>query len=169
MNWKECVRSGHRLIEGTMTHLCQEDQCSSQDLYWIPPKNKSEALAIIRVSSISFMVKCWVWPAGTVPFVPTLHSFIAWILLQCGSIWLSVLFMGYAMVQAVSHQLLTTKDQVQSQNNPCGICGAQTDFGTGFSLKALIFPVSRIPHILQAHSVTYRWHYVISTIDSIVK
>jgi len=51
-----------------------------------------------------------------------------------------MIFMGYVMVQAVSHQFLTTKDQVQSQTNPCGICGAQTDTGTGFSLNTLIFP-----------------------------
>jgi hypothetical protein len=51
-----------------------------------------------------------------------------------------MIFMGYAMVQAVNHQLLTTKEQIQSQTNPCGICGAQTDNGTGFSLNTLIFP-----------------------------
>jgi len=51
-----------------------------------------------------------------------------------------MIFMGYATVQAVIHQLLTTKDQAQSRTIPCGVCGAQTDTGTGFSLNTLIFP-----------------------------
>jgi hypothetical protein len=56
------------------------------------------------------------------------------------------------MAQAVSRLLLTAEARVNFQGNPCGICGAQSDTGTGFCSNPSVSPVSIIPPLLHIHS-----------------
>jgi hypothetical protein len=44
------------------------------------------------------------------------------------------------MAQAVSRQPLTAEARVRSRISPCGICGAQSDIGTGFSPNSSVLP-----------------------------
>jgi hypothetical protein len=48
--------------------------------------------------------------------------------------------LGRAMVQAVSRRPPTAEAQVRSRVSPCGICGGQSDSGTGFSPSTSVFP-----------------------------
>jgi hypothetical protein len=57
--------------------------------------------------------------------------------------------MGRAMGQVVSRRSLTAKARVRARVNPCGICGAQSGTGTGFSPSSSVFPVSTVA--LQTH------------------
>jgi hypothetical protein len=43
------------------------------------------------------------------------------------------------MIQVVSHWSLTMEAQVQSKASPDGICGGQSDIGTGFSMNTAVF------------------------------
>jgi hypothetical protein len=49
------------------------------------------------------------------------------------------------MAQVVSRRPLTAESQAHAQVNPCGICGVQSDTGTGFSQSYLVLPVNIIP------------------------
>jgi hypothetical protein len=51
------------------------------------------------------------------------------------------------MAQTVSHWPITAEAWV----SPCGICGGQSDTGTGVSPSSLVPPVNTIPLGLQAH------------------
>jgi hypothetical protein len=51
------------------------------------------------------------------------------------------------MAQTVSHWPITAEAWV----SPCGICGGQSDTGTGVSPSSLVPPVNIIPLGLQAH------------------
>jgi hypothetical protein len=44
------------------------------------------------------------------------------------------------MSQAVSHQPLTAEARVRGRVNPCGICGGQSETGTGLSPSPLALP-----------------------------
>jgi hypothetical protein len=44
------------------------------------------------------------------------------------------------MAQAVSCRASTAEARVRSRVSPCGICGGQSDTGTGFSPRASAFP-----------------------------
>jgi hypothetical protein len=48
--------------------------------------------------------------------------------------------LGCAIVQAVSYQPLTMQPWVESQDNPCGICGGQIGTGIGSSFLVSIVP-----------------------------
>jgi hypothetical protein len=47
---------------------------------------------------------------------------------------------SYTIAQTLSHQPLTTNAQVHTQVSPCGICGRQSDAGTGSSLSPSVLP-----------------------------
>jgi hypothetical protein len=47
---------------------------------------------------------------------------------------------GRAMVQVVSLRPLTADARVRAPVNACGICGGQSDTGTGFSPSTSVFP-----------------------------
>jgi hypothetical protein len=49
---------------------------------------------------------------------------------------------GRAMAQAVSRRPLTAEDRVRARVNPCGICGGQSDTGTGIFPKSFGFLLS---------------------------
>jgi hypothetical protein len=49
------------------------------------------------------------------------------------------------MVQEVSYPSVTAEVRVRARINLCGICGGQTDIGTGFSPISSLFPVNIIP------------------------
>jgi hypothetical protein len=49
------------------------------------------------------------------------------------------------MAQAVGRRLITSESRVRARVNPCGICGEQSDTGTGFLRVLLFSPVSIIP------------------------
>jgi hypothetical protein len=49
------------------------------------------------------------------------------------------------MAQAVSGRPVTAEDLVRVRVSPCGICGVQSDTGTGFSPSSSVFPVNIIP------------------------
>jgi hypothetical protein len=44
------------------------------------------------------------------------------------------------VAQAVSRRPLTADTQVRSRVSPCGICGGQSDTGTGFPPSTSVFP-----------------------------
>ena len=44
------------------------------------------------------------------------------------------------MAQAVRRRPVTAEAQVRSRVGPCGICGGQSDTGTGFSPSTSVFP-----------------------------
>jgi hypothetical protein len=48
--------------------------------------------------------------------------------------------MGRAMAQVVSRRPLTAEARVCAPVNPYGICGEQSETGTGFSPSFLVFP-----------------------------
>jgi hypothetical protein len=48
------------------------------------------------------------------------------------------------MPQAVSRRLYKIVTLVQSQTNPCGICGRKGDGGTGFSPGTIVFPCQNL-------------------------
>jgi hypothetical protein len=56
------------------------------------------------------------------------------------------------MAQAVSHRPLTSEAQVRARVPPCGICGGQSDIGTGFLRVFRFSPVSIIPPWPYAHT-----------------
>jgi hypothetical protein len=61
---------------------------------------------------------------------------------------------GRAMAQVVSRWPLIAEARVRVQVNPCGICGAQSGTGTGFSPSYMVFPC-------QYHStVTLQTHII---------
>jgi hypothetical protein len=47
---------------------------------------------------------------------------------------------GCDMAQVVSRRPLTAEARVPARVNPCGICGGQSDTGTGFSPSSSVFP-----------------------------
>jgi hypothetical protein len=47
---------------------------------------------------------------------------------------------GRAMAQAVNRRPPTAEARVRSRVTPCGICGGQSDIGTGFSPSSSVFP-----------------------------
>jgi hypothetical protein len=47
---------------------------------------------------------------------------------------------GRAMAQAVSRRHLTAKARVRARVNPCGVCGGQSETGTGFSPSSTVLP-----------------------------
>jgi hypothetical protein len=60
---------------------------------------------------------------------------------------------GCAIAQAVSCRHLAVEARVLARVSPCGICGGQSNSGTGFSLSSFYFPyVSIIPLLLNIHS-----------------
>ena len=64
----------------------------------------------------------------------------------------NILNYGRAMMQVVSHWSLTLEAQVQSKASPDGICGVQSDIGTGFSVSTAVFAyVIFIMTVLQTH------------------
>jgi hypothetical protein len=74
---------------------------------------------------------------------------------------------SYSMAQAVSRRPLTAEVRVRSQNNPCRICGGQSDGGTGFCSSASISPCSMMLHTL---SLThYHKCHIILENDSVNK
>jgi hypothetical protein len=44
------------------------------------------------------------------------------------------------VAQAVCRRPLASEARVRGRVNPCGICGGQSDTGTGFSPSSLVFP-----------------------------
>jgi hypothetical protein len=50
--------------------------------------------------------------------------------------------MGRDVAQVVSYRPLTAETRVRSRVNPCGICGGQSDTGTGFFPEFFGFPLS---------------------------
>jgi hypothetical protein len=44
------------------------------------------------------------------------------------------------MAQTVSRMPPTAEARVRPRVGPCGICGGQSDTGTGFSSSTLVFP-----------------------------
>ena len=64
----------------------------------------------------------------------------------------NILNYGRAMIQVVSHWYLTTGAQFQSKASPDGICGGQSDIGTGFSMSTAVYAyVSIILTMLHTH------------------
>jgi hypothetical protein len=51
-----------------------------------------------------------------------------------------MLLPGRAMAQAVSRRPLTSEALVRFWVSPCGICGGQSDAGTGFFPELSVFP-----------------------------
>jgi hypothetical protein len=52
--------------------------------------------------------------------------------------------LGRVMGQAASRWPLTAEGRVLTRVIPCGICGAQSGTGTGFSLSSSVFPANII-------------------------
>jgi hypothetical protein len=53
---------------------------------------------------------------------------------------LTYIIEGRAMAQVVSRRPLTAEARVRARVNPCGICGAQSGTGTGFSPSSSVLP-----------------------------
>jgi hypothetical protein len=51
---------------------------------------------------------------------------------------------GRAIAQVVSGRPFTAEARVRARVNPCGICGGQSDTGTGFSPSSWGFPCQYI-------------------------
>jgi hypothetical protein len=68
---------------------------------------------------------------------------------------------GHAMAKAVSHRPLTAEARVCTRVSPCGVCGGQSDTGTGFSPCSLFsLPVS-FHHIDQKMAAVHGMFYII--------
>jgi hypothetical protein len=65
--------------------------------------------------------------------------------------WETEAYVGLAITQAVSRRLLIDAARVRAQIRSCGICGAQSDAGTGF-LRLLRFPLPIIIPPTASHS-----------------
>ena len=52
------------------------------------------------------------------------------------------------MAQAVSRRPLTAEARARSRVSPCGICGGQSDTGTGFSRVLRFFTANFIPPVV---------------------
>ena len=64
----------------------------------------------------------------------------------------NILNYGCAMIQVVSHWSVTIEAQVLSMASPDGICGGQSDIGTGFSMSTAVYAcVSFILTVLCTH------------------
>ena len=66
-----------------------------------------------------------------------------------------------SVVQAVRPRPLTVETLFRFQVSSCGICGAPTCTGRGFSAITLISPVSIIPPLLHTHPSIYHPHSII--------
>jgi hypothetical protein len=75
---------------------------------------------------------------------------------------------GHAIDQAVSCRTITADVLVQSQASPYGICGWQSDTGTGFSPNTSVSPCQYYSTNANApHSFIYYRRYTIIVIDSV--
>jgi hypothetical protein len=71
-----------------------------------------------------------------------------------------IVVMGRAVTRGVRHWVLTAKVLVQSQTSPCGICGGQSNTGTGLSTSTSFFPLSVTP-VLQTDEFIHHRRYII--------
>jgi hypothetical protein len=60
------------------------------------------------------------------------------------------------MVQMLSRRSLTAEARVRSRASPCGICGGQSDTGTGFLSAFLVLPLSVSFHRSSPYSCVTR-------------
>jgi hypothetical protein len=68
-------------------------------------------------------------------------SLARWGCFECNSkLYYVICSVGRAMPQVISRRPLTAEARV----NPCGICGGQSDTGTGFSPSSSVFPCQYI-------------------------
>jgi hypothetical protein len=68
------------------------------------------------------------------------------------------LLSGSAIAQAISSRLLTATARVRARTRSCGICGGQSDTGTGF-LRVLRFPLPILipPSAPRSSSIIRGW------------
>jgi hypothetical protein len=68
------------------------------------------------------------------------------------------------MAQVVSLRPLTAEDRVHARVNPCGICGGQSDTGTGFSPSSSVFPCKYIipPSLSKKTRIIWGMRYMLT-------
>jgi hypothetical protein len=57
-----------------------------------------------------------------------------------------------ATIQEFNCRIFTAEARIRARIGPCGICGGQSDIGTGISQSPSVFPFNIIPPLIHIYS-----------------